>query len=193
LLPESLEVLNVSTFSSLALTGIFTSYVIEMLLHWRHCHVPTSEDHPHTFVYMNLFGDGVHNFIDGLVIAGAFQINTRLGLVTSVAIILHEIPQEIGDFGVLVYGGIETCKALMYNLLSGVTAILGAIVSLIIGIRIAGLSQFLVPFAFGNFLYIAGSDLVPELRDEKELSRGLVQLFFMIVGVLLLYFLRFLG
>ena len=96
LLPEALETLNVTTVSTLALAGIFTSYCIEMLLNWRHCHIPTSEDHPHTFTYMNLIGDGVHNFIDGLVIGGAFQVDYKLGFVTSVAIILHRFLRRLG-------------------------------------------------------------------------------------------------
>jgi zinc and cadmium transporter len=191
LLPESLSNQNITTVSTVALTGIFTSYCIEMLLNWRHCHIPTSDDHPHTFVYMNLIGDGVHNFIDGLVIAGAFQVDNNLGLVTTLAIILHEIPQEIGDFGVLLYGGFETRRAIMYNLLTGVTAIIGAFLALILGSRLTVLSDSLIPFAFGNFIYIAGSDLVPELRDEKDFLKSVVQLSYMVSGVVLLYLLRF--
>ncbi len=190
LLPESLETHNIITVSTLALAGIFTSYSIEILINWRQNKLQTNESHPQAFIYMNLLGDGIHNFIDGMVVAGAFQISNKLGLVTSIAIILHEIPQEIGDFAVLMYGGIETRKALFYNLLSGTTAIFGAIVSLTLSQYVAELSGFLIPFAFGNFLYIAGSDLIPKLRDEKNLSHSLVQLLFMVAGVLLLYTLR---
>ena len=164
ILPESLKIHNITTVSVYALSGLFMSYCIEMLLNWRHCHVPTSEGHPHSFVYMNLIGDGVHNFIDGMVVAGAFQIDHRLGFVTCIAIILHEIPQEIGDFGVIIYGGFDTRSALLFNLLSGVTAVFGALISLVMSSLVGELTSFLVPFAFGNFLYIAGSDLVPELR-----------------------------
>jgi zinc and cadmium transporter len=191
LLPESLETYEITTASTIILAGIFTSYLIEMLLYWRHCHIPTSIEHPHTFVYMNLIGDGVHNFIDGLVIAGAFQLSHRIGFVTSLAIILHEIPQEIGDFGVIVYGGVEVRKALYYNLLSGLAAILGVVFYFTLNSAVVGLSGYLIPFAVGNFIYIAGSDLVPEIRDEKDLSRGLTHFFFMLIGVFLLYLVRF--
>lgn len=190
LLPESLENHNIITVSTLALAGILTSYSIEILINWKLNRLQTSKNHPQAFIYMNLLGDGIHNFIDGMVVAGAFQIDNKLGLVTSIAIILHEIPQEIGDFAVLMYGGIEPKKALIYNLLSGTTAIFGAIVALTLSQYIDELSGLLIPFAFGNFLYIAGSDLVPKLRDEKNLFHSLVQLMFMVAGVLLLYTLR---
>ena len=190
LLPESLETQNIITVSTLAIAGILISYSIEILINWRLNKLQTIKDHPQAFIYMNLLGDGIHNFIDGMVVAGAFQIDNKLGLVTSIAIIFHEIPQEIGDFAVLMYGGIEPKKALIYNLLSGTTAILGAIVALTLSQYIVELSGFLVPFAFGNFLYIAGSDLIPKLRDEKNLSHSLIQLMFMVAGVLLLYALR---
>ena len=183
LLPESLAKHDTEIVSILILSGIFTSFLIEMILSWRHCHIPTSKDHPHTFVYMNLIGDGVHNFIDGLVVGGAFLVDMELGVATSLAIIMHEIPQEIGDYGVLLYGGMEPRRALILNLCSGVTAIFGTLVSLCLSGYVEALTGFLLPFAVGNFLYIAGSDLVPELKDEKDLSESFVQLFLMVVGV----------
>jgi zinc and cadmium transporter len=130
--------------------------------------------------------------IDGIVVAGAYQVDVKLGIITTLAIILHEIQQEIGDFGVIVFGGMSEKKAILYNLLSGFTAIFGAVLSLLMSNHITWLSSSLIPFAFGNFLYIAGSDLVPELKDEKNPLRGAIQLFYMILGVLLLYSLRFL-
>ena len=133
----------------------------------------------------------MHNFIDGLVIAGAFQLGHRIGFVTCFAIILHEIPQEIGDFGVIVYGGVEARKALYYNLLSGLAAFLGVFFFYTLDRLMVGVSGYLVPFAVGNFLYIAGSDLVPEIRDEKDLMKGLTHFFFMLMGVFLLYLVRF--
>lgn len=191
LLPESLEKYNVKVVSVFILSGIFVSFFIEMVLNWRHCHIPTSMDHPHTFVYMNLIGDGVHNFIDGLIVGGAFLVDINLGFATSLAIILHEIPQEIGDYGVLVYGGMRPRKALYLNLCSGLTAIFGALIALALNNFVDVLTGYLLPFAVGNFLYIAGSDLVPELKDEKDLGESLIQLFVMIVGVILLYALTF--
>jgi len=191
LLPESLEIQSVEAVSLTILMGILSSYFIEMLLKWRHCHIPSSSEHPHTFAYMNLIGDGLHNFIDGMVVAGAFLSSMSLGYATSIAIILHEVPQEIGDFGVLLFGGMNVKKALAFNLLSGLTAVAGAVLALMIGGVSEGLTGFLLPFAVGNFVYIAGSDLVPELQDDKPLVNSLIQLAFMVLGVGLLYLLRF--
>jgi zinc and cadmium transporter len=190
LLPESLEIHTAETVSLMVLTGILSSFLIEMLLKWRHCHIPTCDDHPPTFVYMNLLGDGVHNFIDGIVVGGAYLSSQGLGVATSLAIILHEIPQEIGDFGVLLYGGIEYRKALLFNLLSGLTALIGAFLALLLGEFVEGITGYLLPFALGNFVYIAGSDLVPELQDEKPLDETLIQFILMIVGITLLYLLK---
>ena len=141
---------------------------------------------------MNLIGDGVHNFIDGVVIAGTYMVDIRIGIITTLAIILHEIPQEIGDFGVIVYGGVEARKAIYYNLLSGVTAIGGALLALLLGEYIEAFSVSIIPIALGNFLYIACSDLVPELKDEKNLSYGIIRLSLLVFGVSLLYFFTFL-
>lgn len=192
LLPEAVNTMNITSVSIGALTGILLSYCVEMLLTWRHCHIPSSENHPHTFVYMNLIGDGVHNFIDGVVIAGTYMVDIRIGIITTLAIILHEIPQEIGDFGVIVYGGVEARKAIYYNLLSGVTAIGGALLALLLGEYIEAFSVSIIPIALGNFLYIACSDLVPELKDEKNLSYGIIRLSLLVFGVSLLYFFTFL-
>ena len=192
LLPEAVNTMNITSVSIGVLTGILLSYSVEMLLTWRHCHIPSSENHPHTFVYMNLIGDGVHNFIDGVVIAGTYMVDIRIGIITTLAIILHEIPQEIGDFGVIVYGGVEARKAIYYNLLSGVTAIGGALLALLLGEYIEAFSVSIIPIAFGNFLYIACSDLVPELKDEKNLSYGIIRLSLLVFGVSLLYFFTFL-
>jgi len=192
LLPEAVNTMNITSVSIGALTGILLSYSVEMFLTWRHCHIPSSENHPHTFVYMNLIGDGVHNFIDGVVIAGTYMVDIRIGIITTLAIILHEIPQEIGDFGVIVYGGVEARKAIYYNLLSGVTAIGGALLALLLGEYIEAFSVSIIPIALGNFLYIACSDLVPELKDEKNLSYGIIRLLLLVFGVSLLYFFTFL-
>ena len=191
LIPEAFAQQSGDLVSVYLVVGVFASYVVEMVLEWRHCHVPTSDEHPHSFAYVNLIGDGVHNFIDGLIIGGAYLVNFGLGLSTTIAVILHEIPQEIGDFGVLLYAGLKPGRALLYNLLSAFTSIVGALLVLFLG-ETQGLTGFLVPFAAGNFLYIAGSDLVPELKDQKDVGKSLVQLFVMVLGVALMYLLRLL-
>ncbi len=193
LIPEAAAVNGFDTQLSFnILLGIFGSFVVEQFLRWRHCHVPTSDKHPHSFAYMNLFGDAVHNFIDGLAVGGAYLASTSMGLATTVAICLHELPQEIGDMGVLIYAGLEKRKALLYNFLTALTAIFGSVFALILSTHIEGLSAFLIPFAAGNFIYIAGSDLIPELHAEETFSRTVLQIVSMALGALLLFSIRFL-
>jgi zinc and cadmium transporter len=192
LVPEAIEinddVLRVSTW---LLVGVFTSYILEMVLKWRHCHIPTSDEHPHSFAYINLVGDGIHNMIDGIIIGGAYLTSMSLGVATTIAVCLHEIPQEIGDFGVLLYAGMTRRRALLLNLASALTAVLGVVIALTLSAYVGNLVSLLLPFAAGNFIYIAGSDLVPELQDEKRLSSSLIQLALMVLGLALLYLLKF--
>lgn len=163
-----------------------------MVIGWRHCHIPTSDEHPHRFGYVNLIGDGVHNFIDGLIIGGAYLASLSIGVTTTAAVVLHEIPQEIGDFGVLLYAGWEPRRALLNNLGTALTSVVGVVVALYFGNVVEGVTGFLLPFAAGNFLYIAGSDLVPELRDDKNLLDGLTRFGLMGLGVFLMYLVKFL-
>ena len=181
--------LHVSTW---ILTGILASFVVEQCFRWRHCHIPSSDEHPHSFAYMNLFGDAVHNFIDGLAIGASYLISASTGLATTLAICFHELPQEIGDFGVLLYAGFERRTALLYNFLTSLTAFLGVVFALSLGTRVEGLASFLIPFAAGNFIYIAGSDLIPELHAEEELGKTITQLATMMLGAGFLYLVRFL-
>jgi zinc and cadmium transporter len=175
------------------LIGIVGSFIVEKFLQWRHCHIPTSEEHPHSFAYMNLFGDAVHNFIDGLIIGGSYLASRQLGIATTLAVVFHEIPQEIGDFGVLIYGGFNKSRAIFFNFSTALTAILGAIVALSVGLVIRDFIPFLIPFAAGNFIYIAGSDLIPELRKEEPmLLKSVLQLITFVLGVLILFSLVFL-
>jgi len=175
------------------LLGIVISFVVEKFFQWRHCHIPTSEEHPHSFAYMNLFGDAVHNFIDGLIIGGSYLVGIPLGVATTLAVVFHEIPQEIGDFGVLIYGGFNKSKALFFNFSTALTAVFGAIVALSLGFLIENFVPFLIPFAAGNFIYIAGSDLIPELhKEEPGLLKSILQLTAFVLGVLILFSLVFL-
>jgi len=141
---------------------------------------------------MNLFGDALHNFIDGLLIAGSYLAGLPVGIATTFAVIFHEIPQEIGDFGVLVYGGFSRSKALFFNFLSAITAIIGALVFLGLTPYIKEYAIYLLPFAAGEFIYIAGSDLVPELHKETNPSKSTLQLVALIFGLVILFLLFFL-
>lgn len=192
LLPEAVEdigfTLGVSVY---VLSGIAISFIVEKLIHWRHCHIPHSKEHYHPFAIMNLFGDAVHNFIDGVIIAGSYLVSFPLGIATTLAVIFHEIPQEIGDFMVLIYGGYTKYKALLFNFISASTAILGAILALALSQLVENLTGFLIPFAAGSFIYIAGSDFIPELHKETNFSRSFVQLIVFIFGMGIMLALRF--
>jgi zinc and cadmium transporter len=184
LIPEAVEKNNGLGTWLWLLTGILIFFILEKIIHWRHCHLPTSAVHPHPVGLMNLVGDGMHNFIDGLAIAGSFLIDYRLGLATTIAVVSHEIPQELGDFAVLIYAGYSKFKALLYNFISAAAAIVGAIFALIIGGRIYGFTDFVIPFTAGGFIYIAASDLFPELKkDCEKLEQAFYQLAGIIIGI----------
>jgi zinc and cadmium transporter len=170
------------------LSGIVASFILEKFIQWRHCHIPTSEEHPHPFAYMNLFGDGAHNFIDGLIVAGSYAASFPVlsGLGTTLAVVFHEIPQEIGDYGVLLHGGFSKNKALLFNFLTALTAVLGALLALALSGYIEGFKIFLLSFAAGEFIYIAGSDLVPELHKETKPSKSMLQLIAFISGMVII-------
>jgi zinc and cadmium transporter len=192
LLPEVIEEqgLQLQIFLWL-LGGVVTFFIIEKFIHWRHCHVPTSKDHPHPFAIMNLVGDGVHNLIDGLVIGGAYLANISLGITTTIAVALHEIPQEIGDFSVLIHGGFKKGKALLVNFITALAAVLGVLISLTIGAGYENYLFYLLPFAAGGFIYVAGSDLIPELHKESKISKSIIQLIGILLGIGIMLLLTF--
>jgi len=184
LLPESFE--NISSklaVSLLAVSGVLLFFVLEKFIRWRHCHIPSDREHIHPFVTMNLLGDIIHNLIDGMLIGASFLVSIPIGISTTIAIIAHEIPQEIGDFSVFLHGGMTYKKALLFNFLSALVAVLGAVGALIIGLRVEGFGLVLLPVTAGGFLYIAGSDLIPELHHETKISTSLGQLLSIILGV----------
>jgi len=196
LLPESFEKLGTKLSTSLyTIAGILIFFILEKFIRWRHCHSPSSSEHTHPVVALNLIGDGVHNFIDGMVIAASFLVNIPLGITTSLAVIFHEIPQEIGDFGVLVHGGLSVKKALFFNFLSALTSILGAVICLVIGPHIKGYTLALLPITAGGFLYIAGSDLIPELHQgcDIKVSSAIWQFVFIVLGIMVMVLLVLLG
>ncbi len=179
--------------SSAALAGVALFFVVEKFIHWHHCHQESTREHPHVFAYMNLVGDSVHNFIDGLVIGASYLAGIPIGIATTIAVVLHEIPQELGDFGVLVHGGFSVSKALLMNFLVSLTAVLGTIVAVSMDSYVPGMSAFLVPFAAGGFIYIAGSDLIPELHKETSPGKSAMQLAAFLFGMGLMYVLLLVG
>jgi len=190
LLPEALSEANAGDFATpfyYAIFGIVSFFIMEKFLYWRHCH--EDECPAHMFVYLNLVGDGIHNFIDGMIIAATYIISFDLGFVTTLAVMFHEIPQEIGDFGILVYGGLDRRKALTYNFISAITAVLGAITAYFLQ-YIQTIETLLVPFAAGGFIYIAAADLMPELHKKYRIGVSIIQFFAIIVGIALMTILK---
>jgi zinc and cadmium transporter len=179
LIAESIEEMPALEAFYLVFAGFILFFLIERLLHWHHCH----EGHcdVHAFSYLILFGDAIHNFIDGLVIAASFIASVPMGLATSFAVLSHELPQELGDFGVMVYGGFSRKKALLYNLLAQMTSILGGILGFYV-LAGTGIAMYLLPFAAGGFIYISASDLIPELHKQASLRKTMAAFAFFIMG-----------
>jgi zinc and cadmium transporter len=183
ILPECLENNNSNAVFSYLILGIIIFFLMERYLHWRHCH-EEGECKIHAFTYLNLVGDGFHNFIDGMVIAASFLVSLKLGLVTTLAIVLHEIPQELGDFAVLVYGGFTKKKALLFNFASALMAVLGAVIGYLVTDLVKNFASFILPFTAGGFIYIATSDLIPELHKENDLKRSTAAFLAFLLGII---------
>ena len=181
LLPEAIETYGVESVFFYALTGFAVFFLLERYLYWRHCHDGVCD--VHIFTYLNLFGDAAHNFIDGLIIAAAFMTEIKLGVVTTLAVVFHEIPQEIGDFGILVYGGFSKKKALLFNFMCALMSVLGALLGYFLYNAIDNVSLFLIPFTAGGFIYIAASDLIPELHKQKDAKRANLAFITFILGL----------
>lgn len=168
ILPELAETNSFNFNTSLIiLASIVVFFLIEKYVHWHHHFTLGANDHKHNLIYTNLIGDGIHNLIDGMVIAAAYMLNFKVGLATTLAVILHEIPQEVGDFGILLYAGLTRARALFYNFLSALTAIAGAVFVLTVGSTEKALTT-VAAIGAGSFIYIATADLIPEVHKEKE-------------------------
>jgi zinc and cadmium transporter len=170
--------------------GFAVFFILEQFISWHHHHDCVDCEKVAPFSYLVLISDGFHNFIDGFIIAASFIISLPVGLVASLAVGLHEIPQEIGDFGVLVYGGMKKGKALLLNFLSGFVAVLGGIAGFFLSERIGDSIVFLLPFAAGNFIYIAASDLIPEIKNNKTSQNSVTCFFLFLLGIILMLLLK---
>lgn len=189
ILPELAEGADFERALTLVLAGMILSFVVEKMIHWHHCHVLPAEEscceHHHVGT-MSLIGDGVHNFIDGALIAASFLVSAEIGIATTIAVLLHEIPQEIGDFAVLLHSGYTRKKALLFNLLSALMAFIGAGIVLVMP-SASAIADVLLPIAAGNFLYLAGSDLIPELHKETRFRRAVLQLVAILAGIAVMF------
>ena len=186
LLPETIESGYKQALPVFILIGILSFFVIEKFLHWHHHH--TEKKDVHTFTYLNILGDAVHNFTDGVIIAIAFLNSTAIGIATTIAIVAHEIPHELGNFAILVYGGFSRLKATFYNFLSALTAFAGALSAYFYSTRIQNINFYISSLAVGGLIYIATTDLIPEIHKERELKKSFLQLILMIFGIALIWF-----
>ncbi len=181
-----------------ALGGVLIFFLLEKWIHANNCdtmshehsrlhHEPHVKVHKQQIGILTLFGDGLHNLLDGLVIAGAYLVSVPAGIATTFAVVLHEVPQEIADFGVLLYSGFSKWKAVFYNFLSAAMAVVGAVLGLILGARSEMFVLYVLPFAAGGFVYIAGSTLIPELHKECGWKESFWHIFFFVLGIILMW------
>lgn len=189
LIPEGLAVLGPLDSAVWILLGFLTFFGLEQFLHWRHCH-RAATDAPRPMTYLILLGDGLHNFLGGLAISSAFIVDPRVGLTAWLAAVAHEIPQELGDFGVLVHGGWPPRRALVWNFLSGLTFLVGALVAYAISFQTDPTALML--FGAGNFIYIASSDLIPEIKAQPRFGIALLHFACLAIGAGLLAALAYL-
>ena len=202
LLPEAVEEAGGFSvqISLLVLLGVLLFFILEKFIHHKHEHSHGvqlahrhKDHHPKHIAPINIAGDALHNLLDGLVIAGSYLVSIPAGIATTVAVIFHEVPQEIADFGVLVYSGMSRKKALLYNFLTAAVAIIGAIIGLLLGSRVELFVSIILPIAAGGFIYIAGANLIPELHKDCRFSESLWHVIAMIVGIAIMVGLLYVG
>lgn len=186
LIPQAFKSSIDPTSLSLAIIGgILIFFILEKALHWHHHHNGEGEAHAIQPVgRMILASDAVHNFIDGLIIGASYLVSVEVGIATTIAIVLHEIPHEIGDFGVLINSGYKVARALWLNFFTALTAVFGTILALVLGTTSFPSTPWLVPFAAGGFIYIALSDLIPEMHKTKLAKDSLLQVVAILVGIM---------
>jgi len=191
LLPEAVELAGNSTAFLYITVGFVFFFFLERFIYWYHGHGHKSDIEERMplkkFVYINLIGDAVHNLIDGMVIAVSFLIGIPAGVIATLAVSFHELPQEIGDFGLLIYGGLTRTKALLFNFFSALTAVAGAVFSNILSIHTAAFTGFLVAFAAGGFIYLAASELIPEIQKEDNVGKSVIQFALFVSGLVLIW------
>lgn len=183
LLPESWE-LNQNA-PLYFIIGILIFFALEKFLYWRHCH--KEECDFHAFTYLNVIGDGIHNFIDGVVIAASFITNIQLGIITSLVVASHEIPQELGDFAILLGSGYSRGQALLYNALTGLTTVIGGVVAYYSLALANQLVPYVLAIAASSFIYIAVADLIPGLHKRPEFSATVQQILLIGLGIIVIY------
>lgn len=193
------------------LLGILIFFILEKIVHWQQYHSCENEkNHSHSheleelkvnrnkkcvqpFAYVNLIGSTLHNLIDGMIIGASYLVNFQIGLATTLAVVLHEIPHEFGDFSILLHGGFSRVKALFVNFFSGLVSFVGVILTLALSSHISGIKEIILPVATGGFIYVAGSDLIPELHKETGLRSSIIQILTFVLGIVVMIGLLALG
>jgi zinc and cadmium transporter len=193
LIPHAFEEVNPDQFQTLSgtiLAGILGFFVLEKLLIWRHCHSGSCEHTDHhghkSAGTLIIIGDGIHNFVDGILIAAAFLTDVKLGIVTSLAVAAHEIPQEVGDFAILLQSGYSKSKALFYNVLASLTTVIGGVLAYYSLEDLHGTLPFFLALASSSFIYIAVADLIPSLHKKTDIKTSLHQIVLILAGVLVI-------
>jgi len=191
IIPEALEDLGNGTMNYILL-GIILFLIVEKYIHWHHCnteHCEKKHKKIKPYVFLNLIGDGLHNFIDGAIIAAAYMTNFKAGLFTTLSVAVHELPQEIGDFSILLKGGLKFRRALLFNFLTATTAFLGSIAAIILGNYVETTSPILLCIAAGGFIYLSLTDIIPETHKEVESSKIFKQTMLIVLGIIIVYLL----
>uniref|UniRef100_A0A7C4M2J0 ZIP family metal transporter n=1 Tax=candidate division CPR3 bacterium TaxID=2268181 RepID=A0A7C4M2J0_UNCC3 len=200
LLPEAIinvgiDEKQISNIFVWLIIGFCSFFVLEQFLGWHHCHKHSKGDHcsKSSLPTLILISDGIHNAIDGIIIAASFIVSIPTGIASTVAVLLHEIPQEIGDFGVLIYGGMSRKKALIFNFISALMAILGGIIGYFIFNKIEPSLPYVLAFMAGHFIYISASDLIPEIKEgyKKGPKSSFIHFLVFITGITLMFILKF--
>lgn len=189
LLPHALKHLKPETALATVLVGIVLFFVLEKLVLWRHCHREDCDVHSSAGILI-LIGDGLHNFIDGIAIAAAFLTSVPVGIATAIAVTAHELPQEVGDFAILLASGYSRARAFFYNILSGLAALAGAVLAYWFGSRVATAIPYIMALSAASFIYIAMADLIPGLHRKADLRGGGWQFALLLLGVLTIMLLR---
>jgi len=186
--PELAEEIGFELPVGLSILGaMLLFYLLENVIHWHHYHHISDED-KHPVGTLNLVGDGFHNLIDGMIIGAAYLVDLRLGIATTMAVAFHEIPQEIGDFAILIHSGFSKTRALVLNFISALVAVIGVLLVIWFGQVVEGLLPLLLAFTAGGVIYIATVDLIPELHKEVRIGKSALQLVFLIAGIALMAF-----
>jgi len=185
------------TIGLTVLLGILGFFLLEKMVLWRHCHSDHCEAHtPHeayekgsdrSTITLILFGDGLHNFVDGVLIAAAFMTDIHLGVVTSIAVATHEIPQEVGDFAILLHSGLSRMKSFVMNILASLSTLLGALLAYMSLSGLENLIPYILAIAASSFIYIAMADLLPGLHKKTQLLETLKQVVLIVMGVVTIY------